>query len=90
MTGDSSIIQDYSGLFRFTRVERGRRPEAFGEREPSRSPGGASRAALPAEDVSGGTPDTARGTHALPGTRIDSEPKMNLNLGRSEHHVAAG
>jgi hypothetical protein len=33
---------------------------------PSRSPGGASRAALPVKDVSGGTPTTMRETHALP------------------------
>ncbi len=33
---------------------------------PSRSLCGASRAALPDKDVFGGTPDTARETHALP------------------------
>jgi hypothetical protein len=33
---------------------------------PSRSLCGASRAALPVKDVSGGMPITARGTHALP------------------------
>jgi hypothetical protein len=33
---------------------------------PSRSLGGASRAALQAKDVFGGTPNTARETHALP------------------------
>src|SRR5208282_382602 len=33
---------------------------------PSRSLGGASRAALPHKDVFGGTPNTARETHALP------------------------
>jgi hypothetical protein len=33
---------------------------------PSRSPGGASRAALPVKDVFDGTPTTARETHALP------------------------
>jgi hypothetical protein len=33
---------------------------------PSRSLGGASRPALPVKDVFGGTPNTARETHALP------------------------
>src|SRR5208283_419948 len=33
---------------------------------PSRSPCGASRAAHPVKDVFGGTPNTARKTHALP------------------------
>jgi len=46
-----------SGGF-FGKIARGARP--------SRSPGGASRAALPDKDVSGGTPNTACGTHALP------------------------
>ena len=47
---------------------RGARPfyRAAATRRRTRSLGGASRAALPVKDVFGGTPTTARETHALP------------------------
>src|ERR1700677_3565849 len=45
------------------RIENGGKS---GGARPSRSPCGASRAALLEKDVFGGTPNTARETHALP------------------------
>src|SRR5208282_3766273 len=51
-------LRNVRGLRPFYRAAAGRRR--------TRSPGGASRAALPVKDVFGGTPNTARETHALP------------------------
>jgi hypothetical protein len=48
---------------------------------PSRSLGGASRAALPDKDVFGGTPNTARETHALP-TYFSAFQKCRIKRGR--------
>ncbi len=48
---------------------------------PSRSLGGASRAALPDKDVFGGTPNTARETHALP-THLSAFLKCRIKRGR--------
>ena len=48
---------------------------------PSRSLCGASRAALPVKDVSGGTPDTARETHALP-IHLSAFQKGRVKAGR--------
>jgi hypothetical protein len=52
----------------------------WGER-PSRSLGGASRAALPVKDVFGGTPNTARETHALQ-THLSDFLKGRVKEGR--------
>ena len=48
---------------------------------PSRSPGGASRAALPVKEVFGGTPDPAPETHALP-IHLSACLKGRVNGGR--------